>query len=136
MIYYSCVEIVAEMEISVAGTYTKCVRTQGSIDLFGIDVFLTYVNNGEAYNNRDNSGQFTSSFVNTNVGCEFDIITQTQTPTYTPTPTQTPTITPTITDTPTQTPTQTPSSTPDELPVIINLQALNVIDNLNIQLNG
>ena len=136
VIYYSCNEIATEMEVSVAGTYTKCVRTQSSIDLFGIDVFMTYVNNGEAYNNRDNSGQFTSSFTNTNIGCEIDIVTQSQTPTYTPTPTETPTYTPTITESPSQTPTYTPSPTPDELPIVINLTAENLSGNLNIQLNG
>jgi len=136
VIYYSCNEFIVEVEFNTAGTYTKCIMTQNSIDSLGIDVFFTYVMNGEAYNNVDNPGMFNSSFANTNVGCEIDVVTQSATPTYTPTPTQTPTVTPTITESPTQTPTQTPTKTNDNVPTVITLNAVNIIGEINIQLNN
>jgi hypothetical protein len=136
VIYYSCNEFIVEVEFNTAGTYTKCIMTQNSIDSLGIDVFFTYVMNGEAYNNVDNSGMFNSSFANTNVGCEIDVVTQSATPTYTPTPTETPTLTPTITESLTQTPTHTPTSTNNEVPTVIILNAVNIIGDINIQLNN
>lgn len=67
--YYSCDEVVEELEVTVAGVYTVCNKYIKSNDIYNTEIYLVYRQDDEAYNNYDNPSSFTSSFVRTSTIC-------------------------------------------------------------------
>ena len=122
VIYYDFDEIPQPFSVTSAGIYTICNKPSESFDNLGIEVFITYTQDNEGYNNLDDPQLFTSQYITEYSSCTQDgdcvPITQTPTPTATPTPglSLTPTVTPTIT------PFFTPSPSPDCSGVAISFE--------------
>ena len=69
IVYYSCDELVQELEVTIAGVYTICNKYKKTNQIYNQNVYLVYTQDDEAYNTYDNPEKFTSSFVRTSTVC-------------------------------------------------------------------
>lgn len=69
IVYYSCDELVQELEVTIAGIYTICNKYKKTNQIYNQNVYLIYTQDDEAYNTYDNPEKFTSSFVRTSTVC-------------------------------------------------------------------
>jgi hypothetical protein len=91
LIYFDCAEGFITSGITSSGFYNICNKASETFESFGINVLLSFTQNGENFSNLTDPLEFSSYYFTDNSSCYLagDCILPSNTPTPTPTPTPT-----------------------------------------------